>query len=218
VTDSFAGSQVSLGAMFRHTVWMPALVLASGSPRRRDYFDQLGLIYTVRIPNVDESVRLGEQPEMYVDRVARRKAQAVDAAPAEVVVAADTTVALDSAILGKPVDNGAARRMLRSLSGRTHRVHTAVAVSVLGKITSEIVTTKVTFVELTDADIDWYLATGEHSDKAGAYGIQGIGGTFVESIDGSHSNVAGLPVAQTVAMLRKLGIDLLNPEAAKVSL
>jgi septum formation protein len=206
----------ALAPDFRQTGGMSPLVLASGSPRRRDFFDQLGLEYTVRVPNVDESPRPAEHPESYVDRIARRKAQAVDATSSEVVVAADTSVALDTAILGKPVDNAAARRMLRSLSGRTHRVHTAVAVAMNGRITSETVTTKVTFAELSNDDIDWYLSTGEHSDKAGAYGIQGAGGVFVESIDGSYSNVAGLPLAQTTALLRSLGVDLLVTPVTRV--
>jgi septum formation protein len=209
--------QRALGPDFRQTGQMSPLVLASSSPRRRDFFDQLGLQYTVRVPDVDESTRPAEHPETYVDRIARRKVEAVDAAPTEVVVAADTSVALDTAILGKPVDNAAARRMLRSLSGRTHRVHTAVAVAINGKITSETVTTKVTFAELSNDDIDWYLSTGEHTDKAGAYGIQGAGGVFVESIDGSYSNVAGLPLAQTTALLRKLGVDLLAAPTAGVT-
>ena len=140
----------------------------------------------------------------------------MDATSSEVVVAADTSVALDTAILGKPVDHAAVRRMLRSLSGRTHRVHTAVAVAMNGRITSETVTTKVTFAELSNDDIDWYLSTGEHSDKAGAYGIQGAGGVFVESIDGSYSNVAGLPLAQTTALLRSLGVDLLVTPVTRV--
>ena len=158
--------------------------------------------------DVDESLRPGEKPVDYVERVAHDKAMAVvgklgmGAAGDVVVLAADTTVDVDGEILASRVDDDDARRMLRLLSGRTHQVHTAVVGWRISGLQTRTVTTDVTFVDLDEATIDWYLATGEHRDKAGAYGIQGAAGALVERIDGSPTNVIGLPLAETVALRR----------------
>ncbi|MFN3258251.1 MAG: Maf family protein [Ilumatobacter sp.] len=181
------------------------LVLASGSPRRRELLASVGLEFVVRPPDIDERPR-GDDPIRYVQRLSREKAVAV-ARPDEIILAADTTVELEGSILEKPVDRDDARRMLRLLSGRVHRCHTGVTVltSECGHETFEtlVVSTDVAFVALTEPMIDWYLATGEADDKAGAYGIQGAAGAFVEHVDGSVTNVIGLPLAETLGMLRR---------------
>lgn len=178
------------------------LVLASGSPRRRELLTSVGLTFTVRPADLDEVYRPGESPTDYVARLSMEKAAEV-ARRDEIVLAADTTVELDGRVLEKPVDHGDARRMLRELSGRTHHAHTGVTVrGTDGWAETIVVSTAVTFVELTDAAIDWYVATGEAADKAGAYGIQGAAGAFVARVDGSVTNVIGLPLAETLALLR----------------
>jgi septum formation protein len=177
------------------------LVLASGSPRRRELLAQLGLFFDVVPADVDETPLPGESPRDLVRRLAVAKATAVDGDP---VLAADTIVEVDGEILGKPLDAADARRMLGRLSGRSHHVHTGVAVRSGERVEVDVTTTIVTFVALTDGAVDWYLATGEPFDKAGAYAIQGAGGVFVETIRGSASNVVGLPIA-TVARLLDLG-------------
>jgi septum formation protein len=172
-----------------------ALVLASASPRRAELLRTLGLTFTVRVADVDESARPGEDPAAYVERVARAKAATIVAAePDALVVAADTTVVLDGQILGKPADVDDARFVLRSLAGRTHDVLTAVVATADGRAAARTATTAVTFTTITDAQLDWYVGTGESFDKAGGYGIQGAGGLFVERIDGSYHNVVGLPL------------------------
>jgi len=173
------------------------VVLASGSPRRRDLLEQLGVTFVVVVPDVDETPQPGERPLALVQRLAAAKAAAVDGDP---VLAADTIVEVDGEILGKPVDAADARRMLRRLSGRSHRVHTGVAVRSAGRTQVEVTTTIVTFAPLTPPLVEWYLGTGEPFDKAGAYAVQGHGGVFVETIRGSVSNVVGLPLT-TVARL-----------------
>ncbi len=192
----------------------PSLVLASASPRRQELLRGIGLELTVVPADVDESLLPGEKPVDYVERVARDKALAVVAKLGMradrdvVVVAADTTVDVDGEILAKAADDVDARRMLRLLSGRTHQVHTAVVVWRISGLQTLTVSTDVTFVDLDEATIDWYLATGEHRDKAGAYGMQGAAGALVERIDGSPTNVIGLPLAETVDLLRRSGIRL----------
>lgn len=187
----------------------PRLVLASASPRRAELLGQLGLRFEVVPADVDESVHPGEDPVAYVRRVARDKAWAVALRdPEAVVLAADTTVDLDGWILGKPDDDDHAREMLRALSGRTHRVHTCVVVQRGAVIHDDVVTTLVTFAPITDEALEWYLNTGEPLDKAGAYAIQGAGSVFVEQIRGSSSNVVGLPLTQTAALLGRVGIRL----------
>jgi septum formation protein len=189
-----------------------SLVLASSSPRRQELLRSIGLEFTVVAADVDESERPGEKPIDYVGRVAHDKAMAVVGrlgfgATGEVaVLAADTTVDVDGEILAKPIDDDDARRMLELMSGRTHQVHTAVVGWRISGLHTCTVTTDVTFAELDRATIDWYVATGEQRDKAGAYGIQGAAGALVERIDGSPSNVIGLPLAETVAVLRACGV------------
>jgi septum formation protein len=192
----------------------PPLVLASGSPRRRELLAGLGIRFTVVVPDVDETPTAGEDPAAYVERLARAKAEAVveqlagRADPGRVVVlAADTTVALGGMILGKPTGAADAGVMLRALSGRTHQVHTGVAVVGPGHADSSVTTTDVTFRALTSAEIAAYVATGDPFDKAGGYGIQGEAGRFVAALSGSASNVVGLPVAQTIALLSAAGLD-----------
>jgi septum formation protein len=177
------------------------LILASTSPRRRELIAVLGIPFRVVAPDgVDETPRDGESPRELARRLAAEKAQSVGGDP---VLAADTVVEIDGDILGKPVDADDARRMLQRLSGRTHLVHTAVAVRAGEgvRVEVEVVTTSVRFIPLTPEAIEWYLATGEPFDKAGAYAIQGAGGVFVEGVEGSVSNVVGLPLATVVAML-----------------
>ncbi len=187
-----------------------SLVLASGSPRRRELLKSAGLTFAVRAANIDETPLPGESPTSYVRRLSFEKAAAAMESPlagrGDVVIAADTTVEVRGRILEKPVDDDDARRMLRSLSGRSHHVHTGVTVSIADhgarRSTTIVVSTDVVFDDLTDEVIDWYVATGEADDKAGAYGIQGAAAAFVERIDGSVTNVIGLPLAETLATLR----------------
>ncbi len=186
------------------------LVLASGSPRRRELLSMAGLRFAVRPADIDETPLPDEAPTNYVRRLSIEKAAASMnsplASPTELVLAADTTVEAKGEILEKPLDADDAYRMLRMLSGRSHLVHTGVTVSapVTGARRSStiVVTTKVTFADLDDAAIDWYLGTGEALDKAGAYGIQGGAAAFVERIEGSVTNVIGLPLAETLTLLR----------------
>lgn len=190
------------------------VVLASASPRRRDLLASVGLRPGVEVvidpADTDESWEQGESPVEYVRRVALDKATIVARRhPSTVVLAADTTVDLDGRILAKPDDAADAVAMLESLSGRAHLTHTAVAlVGVDGRTTVEAVTTTVRFRELSPAEIAWYVATGEPLDKAGAYAIQGGAATFVVGVEGSVSNVVGLPLAETVLALRSLGVSV----------
>ncbi len=183
------------------------LVLASGSPRRRELLAQLGVEFEVRPADIDETPREGEAPDTYVRRLSIEKAIAV-AGSDEIVLAADTTVAVDGHILEKPLDRDDARRMLRLLSGRTHVCHTGVTVLDAGcgneETNTVVVTTEVEFADLDDATIDWYVGTGEADDKAGAYGIQGVAGAFVREVRGSVTNVIGLPLAETLDLLRQV--------------
>jgi nucleoside triphosphate pyrophosphatase len=184
------------------------LVLASTSPRRVELLGLLGVPFRAVAPDgVDETPAVGERPVGLAQRLAVEKARSVDGAP---VIAADTVVEVDGDILGKPVDADDARRMLQRLSGRTHQVHTAVAVRSAAHVEVEVVTTAVRFVPLADEAIEWYLATGEPFDKAGAYAIQGAGGAFVEGVEGSVSNVVGLPLPTVVQLLDRQGIRVLG--------
>jgi septum formation protein len=183
------------------------LVLASGSPRRLELLRLAGLDPVVRPAAVDETPRNGEDPQDYVTRVAGEKALTVDRALEEVVLAADTAVVVDGAMLGKPSDAEDAARMLRLLSGRAHHVITAVTVIDRRGIPGEaLVGTEVRFAELDDATIARYVATGEPLDKAGAYGIQGHAQVLVAEVRGSWTNVVGLPVVETMALLRAAGV------------
>jgi septum formation protein len=189
------------------------LVLASGSPRRFELLAGLGLTFELRPADLDEAVLPGESGPTYVERLAREKAAAVGV-PGELVVAADTTVDLDGDLLGKPTDDDDARRLLRRLSGRTHHVHTGVCVHRVPTtpappvVCSAVVTTAVTFAELPDTWIDWYVGTGEPLDKAGGYGMQGSAALFVARIDGSPTNVIGLPLDTLATLVADAGSDL----------
>ncbi len=191
------------------------LILASGSPRRKELLEQLGLTFTISIPDLDETPRPAEDPVVYVRRVALAKALAVEAPDDALVIAADTTVEIDGDILAKPFDAEEAARMLAQLSGRTHRVHTGVALRRGDDRAGEVVTSLVTFAQITAEMIEWYVATGEPLDKAGAYAVQGIGGVFVEKVDGSVSNVVGLPLHTVVRLAGELGVGLLLPREHK---
>ncbi|HWL45970.1 MAG TPA: Maf family protein [Ilumatobacter sp.] len=182
------------------------LILASGSPRRAELLRVTGVDFAVDVADVDESVLPGEDAVAYVARVARAKCLTVAARHRDaIVLAADTTVVLDGLVLGKPADAAEATDMLTRLSGRTHQVHTAMAVWSGGLALSRLVTTDVTFGDLSTDEIAAYVALGESFDKAGGYGIQSAGAMLVERIDGSPSNVIGLPVRETLAMLRSAG-------------
>lgn len=189
---------------------MPTLVLASASPRRSDLLRSLGLCFDVVVTDTDETRFDGEHPAIYVERLARAKAAATAGVVADdaLVIAADTTVALDDAVLGKPADEAEATAMLRSLSARAHTVFTGVALRHGDATVSTVAATTVWFRALDDATIAWHLATGEAYDKAGGYGMQGYGGAFVERIDGSPSNVVGLPVHVLDELASTLGFDL----------
>ncbi len=187
----------------------PVLVLASGSPRRFELLSHLGIEFEVRVPDIDESALDGEGATTYVERLARAKAVAA-AGPGgrdEVVVAADTTVDVDGEIVGKPADASEAARTLGRLSGRAHLVHTGVAVRRGDQLLSSVTTSTVRFATLSPDTIAAYVATGEPLDKAGAYGLQGAGRRLVSAIDGSASNVVGMPMAQTEALLSAVGFE-----------
>lgn len=181
------------------------MILASASPRRAALLTRAGYAFDVVPANVDESRQPGEPAREYVDRLARRKAAAVAARHTDrIVIGADTTVVVEGAVLGKPRDAGDAGRMLRRLSGRAHQVLTGVAVQRAERCVSAVESTVVHFAELDEAQIAWYVGTGEPSDKAGAYGLQGRGARFVTRIEGSRSNVVGLPLARLDQLIEQL--------------
>jgi len=184
----------------------PALVLASASPRRRALLEQIGLQFEVVVADVDESVRPGEDARHYVERLAADKARAGYRAGC-VALGADTTVTIDNEILGKPCGLTEGVAMLMRLSGRVHEVHTGIAVYNGEQLESQVVTTRVYFRPIEQAEAEAYWHSGEPADKAGGYGIQGIGGIFAERLEGSYSSVVGLPLEQTEQLLRKLDID-----------
>jgi septum formation protein len=182
------------------------LVLASGSARRRELLSAAGFTFDVQAVDVDERREDGEAAASYVDRLARVKAQAAVRDPDSAVIGADTVVVVDDEVLGKPRDVSDATRMLRLLSGRAHEVLTGVAVTWRGRTTSHVERTTVWFAPLSERDIAWYVASGEPMDKAGAYAIQALGARFVPRIEGSYSNVVGLPVAAVLQLLGKAGV------------
>jgi septum formation protein len=187
-----------------------SVVLGSGSPRRRELLEQLGLEFSVTSPDIDETPHTAEQPVEYVRRLAIAKSHAVHATADALVITADTTVDLGGEILGKPIDENDAAAMLRKLSGRTHRVHTGVALRQGDALVADVVTSLVTFVPLTPAAIEWYIGTGEPIDKAGAYAVQGAGGVFVQRVRGSVSNVVGLPLHTVARLAVDLGLPLVG--------
>jgi septum formation protein len=183
------------------------LILASGSPRRRELLAQAGYIFDVEAADIDETPHANEDPAAYVKRLAEEKAQAVLAKHASfhgklVVLGADTTVVCDNEILAKPDDAAHAKRMLRKLSGRTHEVLTGIAAATRSGVISAVESTEVVFSEIPEAELDRYCATHEPLDKAGAYGIQGYAARWIPRIDGDYFNVMGLPIARVVKLIQ----------------
>jgi septum formation protein len=196
----------------------PQLILASQSPRRRYLLEQAGLTFAVIPSSFDEnSVQLAN-PAVYVKILAKAKADAVARQyPDSWVIGADTIVTIDQAILGKPGDPGEARQMLKRLSGQSHFVYTGYAIVCKNKQIgiSDAVKTDVQFKDLTNDEIDWYIQTGEPFDKAGAYAIQGMGTFLVRRINGSYTNVVGLPVCEVIENLIRMGVVSMNTEDPK---
>ena len=189
----------------------PLLVLASSSPRRAELLGAAGITFVVRAANVDETRRKDEPPVAYVERLSRDKALAVrnEDDPSELILGADTTVVIADEVAGKPVDDEDAVRMLRGLSGVWHEVLTAVTLLCGEDSRAAVEVTRVKFAPLTDKEIRWYVASGEPRDKAGAYAIQGYAALFIERIEGSYSNVVGLPVRTVYELARELGVELI---------
>ena len=190
------------------------LILASGSPRRKLLLEQLAIIFEIDPPNVDESLVLGEAPEIYVTRLSEKKAKTIARKHdgEAVILAADTTVVLHGNILGKPESKEHGLQMLNELSGTSHDVLTGVSICTGHRTETFCVKTEVTFRQLGKKEIAWYWATGEPHDKAGSYGLQGAGAAFVATLTGSYSNVIGLPLSETVLMLRDFSIECLGRE------
>lgn len=185
------------------------IILASSSVRRRELLSNLGVTFDVLPADIDETELPGEGPATYVRRLALEKAATIAARhPEALVIAADTTVDLDGRILGKPDDADHVRAMLRDLSGRTHRVHTGVCVRVGDHIASDVSSSEVRMIAISEPMIDWYIGTGEPFDKAGAYGLQGAAAVFVSAVQGSVSAVIGLPMHVVVALADDVGVDL----------
>ncbi len=186
----------------------PLILLASASPRRSELLRQIGVAHEVRPVDVDESARPGEAPSAYVLRLAEAKAAALwsrlDTGARLPVLAADTTVTLEGEIFGKPADAADARAMLGRLSGRTHEVHTAVALRHAGGAAARVSSSSVSLRELTPAEIDGYWRTGEPADKAGGYAVQGRAAVFIRHIAGSYSGIMGLPLYETWELLAPL--------------
>jgi septum formation protein len=182
-------------------------VLASASPRRADLLTAAGFAFDAVPADVDERVLPAERPEDHVRRLAFAKATAIaQLYPERGVVAADTVVVIAEMILGKPVDDDAAVAMLRRLSGRSHEVLTGICVCYASRVRQTVERSTVTFAPITDEEILSYVATGEPRDKAGAYAIQGFASRFVVAVEGSYSNVVGLPVSTLYGLLRDLGL------------
>ena len=185
----------------------PVLCLASVSPRRSELLTQIGVPHVVTGAHIDESVHAGERPHDYVQRMARTKALAVWEQDRSLpVLAADTTVVLDGVVFGKPGDRADALRMLGLLSGRTHEVHTAVALASAEGLSIRMSVSSVRFRVLTAEEISAYWETGEPKDKAGAYAVQGLAAVFIESLSGSYSGVMGLPLFETSELLRAANV------------
>jgi septum formation protein len=187
---------------------MSRLILASTSPRRRELLAQIGLQFEVLPAHIDETRRKGEAPGAYVQRLALEKAQAIRAVhPEAFVLGADTTVEIQGHALEKPVDRADAERMLRALSGRTHHVHTGIALLAPRAHRAHLETTAVTFGAVLESELQHYLDSGEPYDKAGAYGIQGYAARWIPRVDGDYFNVMGLPLASTMRLLHELGYN-----------
>ena len=184
------------------------VVLASGSPRRRELLNLIGISHELRPANIDETMRPREAPRRHAERLAREKASAIAVGdPDLITIGADTVVVINRKVLGKPSDTADAARMLGMLSGREHTVITAVAVARGGELRSAIEEVRVRFRRLRDDEIEAYIATGEPMDKAGAYGIQGFGATIVERVEGDYFAVMGLPLVRLVGLMRDVGVN-----------
>jgi septum formation protein len=189
------------------------LILASASPRRADLLRAAGFTFEIFAVDVDERVKAGEAAEHYVARLADTKARTAAASLApfsDVVLGADTTVVCDGRALGKPVDKADAERMIRLLAGRTHDVLTGIHLLSGERSLAHVERSRVRMSAMTEEEIAWYIASGEAIDKAGGYGAQGLASRFIEGIDGSYSNVVGLPVARVYGLLKALGCDILT--------
>jgi septum formation protein len=196
------------------------LVLASGSPRRAELLEAAGYAFEVRAADVDESLLPGESPRDYVRRLAIAKSAATrerlvghptaDSDGRLVIIGADTAVIVDEEIMGKPSDDEDAGRMLRRLSGRAHQVLTGISVRTAERQVVEVEETLVFFRRLAEAEVSWYLASGEGRDKAGAYAIQGLASRFIPRIEGSYSNVVGLPIERLAGLIGSLGLGEVN--------
>lgn len=190
-----------------------SIVLGSASPRRRELLEAQGFRLHVRPADVDETVQPGEEPAAYLarvvaDKLGAAKTQIGPGMRADALIVADTTVTIDGRILGKPIDREESKKMIEALSGRAHDVMTRFSIFALesGREHAETVTTRVIFRALEASEVDAYVATGEGDDKAGAYAVQGKGAALVTRIEGSYSNVVGLPIAEVVVALALLGL------------
>lgn len=191
---------------------MTKIILASQSPRRAELLATIGVRFETQPGYIDESVNAGESPADYIMRISRAKALEVARHnEAGLIIAADTIVVVDDQILGKPVDEEDARRMLRELSWRWHQVMTAITLidAATGREASDYTITRVRFAEMREPEINWYVSTGEPLDKAGAYGIQGKGGLFVEEIVGNYHNVVGMPLPLLYKLVAEMGYSLI---------
>lgn len=183
---------------------LPRIILASGSPRRAEILTSVGWEFTKVVPDIDESERPGEAPDLYVQRLAEEKASAIAPRfPDEVVLGADTTVLIDGAIIGKPTDMNDAKRMLRLLSGRRHEVLTGVAVVRDSDRRVGLQRTTVKFAEMSAAEIEFLAERGDPLDKAGAYAVQAQAALFIEGIEGDYWNVVGLPISLVYRLVRQ---------------
>jgi septum formation protein len=187
------------------------LVLASSSPRRAELLRAAGFIFEITTAPLDERAHAGESAEDYVKRLAQAKAAATASQVSDaVVLGADTTVVIGGQMLGKPADHADAKRMLQLLSGQTHEVLTGLCVRADRRTLVDVASTRVRMAPLDEAEIDWYVRTGEPMDKAGGYAVQGLASRFIQGIDGSYSNVVGLPIANVYNLLKRLGCDILD--------
>ncbi|TNF17734.1 MAG: septum formation protein Maf [Rhodobacteraceae bacterium] len=190
-------------------------ILGSASPRRRELLERLNIVPdAIRAADIDETPAPGELPRPYCGRMAREKAQALEIAPGEVLLTADTTVALGRRILGKPGDAGEAADFLTRLGGRRHQVITAIAVRTTGGLWEKDVVSAVRMKRLSDLELNAYLASGEWRGKAGGYGIQGMAGAFIPWISGSYPAIMGLPLVETAGLLQAAGYPLYREAAA----
>ena len=188
----------------------PPIILASASPRRRDLLQNLGLTFDIIPADIDETPLEGETPEALVSRLSTLKAAVIAAThPDALVIAADTVVILEGDVLNKPKDSEENKRFIERLSGRTHRVYTGHAAQRGEEVAVCVISTEVRFRDLSEREVDWYVATGEGMDKAGGYAIQGYGAALVREIHGCYFNVVGLSVANLAELVKGLGVRLI---------